>query len=203
MNRRGGPWQLHFKPRKPISLGAMALHHIIDADLASAQEWPGKWHVPDGVGYLVGHHVDFDWQAIGAPKHIKRICTLALARKAYPTLETHALGALIYHLYPQPMARDLLRRSHEAAIDVDLCGRVLYSLLDSFGKPESWEKLWKLSEEARVPTRFTFGKYGPKDGKLGSPIAEVRRADPGYVRWCLANADLVKNDPYWQKALTA
>jgi hypothetical protein len=49
---------------------------------------------------------------------------------------------------------------------------------------------------------MTFGKYGPADGKPGMPIPEMRRKDPSYVRWLLANADIVKNDRYWQKALT-
>lgn len=191
-----------FKPSKPIALGAMATHHIIPDDLVNCPPWPGSWTPPPGVDYIIGHNIDFDWRAIGEPK-IKRICTLALARKAWLSVDSHSLGALIYHLYPPAMARDLLRNAHDAGVDVNLCARVLAALVDIF-YPRDWAHLWEISEQARVPTHFTFGKYGPKDGaKQGVPITEVRKIDPGYIRWCLSSCDIVTSDPYWHKALTA
>jgi exodeoxyribonuclease X len=192
----------HFKPTKPISLGAMSVHNIIPEDLAESPQWPGSWS-PESVGpvqYLVGHNVSFDAEAIKAPPSLKTICTLALARKAWPTLDSHKLGALIYHLYPHGMAREMLRKAHTAFADVGLLGRLLFALTDIF-QPRDWEHLYQISEVARVPTVMTFGKYGPADGKPGMPIPEMRRKDPSYVRWLLANADIVKNDRYWQKAL--
>lgn len=193
---------LRFKPSKPISLGAMATHHIIPDDLVNCFPWPGSWQVPAGVDYIVGHNVDFDWKAIGSPP-VKRICTLALARRAFVSLDSHSLGALIYHLYPPAQARELLQGAHDASIDVGLCARLLAVLVEAF-KPRDWAHLWEMSEKARVPTHFTFGKYGPKDGaKQGLPIAEVRKMDPGYIRWCLSSCDIVTGDEYWQKALKA
>lgn len=192
-------YQFQFKPSKPISLGAMATHHIIDEDLVDCDPWPGTWAPPAGIDYLVGHNVDFDWKAIGSPK-IKRICTLALARKVWPNADSHSLGALIYSLYPHGMARKMVRGAHSALTDVDLCYRVLFAITDAL-QAFDWARLYQLSEEARVPTHFTFGKYGPKDGQNGTPIADVRRMDPGYIRWCLSSCDIVTNDPYWQKAL--
>jgi len=191
--------QLQFKPSVAISLGAMCTHHIIDEDLDGCDPWPGLWEPPVGVTYLVGHNVDFDWKAIGSP-NVKRICTLALARMVWPSIDSYSLGALIYHLYPHGMARKMVRGAHSALIDVELCNRVLFSLVDAL-QPRNWEHLWQISEKARIPTRFTFGKYGPRDGQKGTPIGEVRRSDPGYIRWCLTSCDIVTNDPYWQKAL--
>jgi len=99
-----------FRPSKPISLGAMATHHIIPADLVDEPEWPGRWDLPEGVQYLVGHNIDFDWHAIGSP-NVKRICTLALARSVWPEIDSHRLSALMYYLYPHRMARELVREA--------------------------------------------------------------------------------------------
>jgi exodeoxyribonuclease X len=199
-----GAMQLRFKPTKPISLGAMATHHIIAKDLENCPLWPGAWAPPEDCEYIIGHSVDFDWKAIGKP-NVKRICTLALARKAWPGLDSHKLSALMYHIYPHPMAREFVRGAHDAVVDVDLLARLLFVLVDAFGRPATWEKLWEISEDARVPTHMTFGsKYSPYQfPPLGLPIPEMRKRDPSYVAWLLKNADIVKECPYWQKALTA
>jgi exodeoxyribonuclease X len=182
----------------------MATHHIIESDLKDSPAWSDQVvsFRSMSAGYLVGHNIDFDWKAIGSPD-IKRICTLALARSVFPDLDSHSLSALTYHQYPHGMARELLKNAHSAGADVDLTYRLLYFLYDAVGRPATWEELWRISEKARIPTRFSFGKYGPKDGKKGALISEVLRSDRGYVKWCLANADIVKESPYWQKALTA
>lgn len=195
-----------WKPSKPIALGAMATHHILMEDLQECDPWPGSWLPPANIGpveYVVAHNCQFDWDAIGKPANLKQICTLALARKAWPTLDSHKLGALMYHLYPHAMARDWLRKAHSAIADVSMLGRLLFALTEIF-QPRDWEHLYQISEVARVPTHMTFGsKYSPHQcPPLGMPIAEMRRKDPSYVRWLLANADIVKNDRYWQKALT-
>lgn len=188
-----------WKPRKPISLGAMAAHHIIEADLQGYPEWPGSWELPGGSEYLIGHNIDFDWKAIGSPE-VKRICTLALARKLWPEIDSHSLGALTYHILPHKEARELLRSQHRALDDAWLCHRVLCAELAAMPLITSWERLWAASEKARVPTHFTFGKYGPKNGQPGIAIAEVIRMDPGYISWCLRDCDQCK-DEYWQRAL--
>jgi exodeoxyribonuclease X len=193
---------LNFKPSKPITLGALATHHIIEDDLTDFQLWSvDAFTLPAGADYLVGHNIDFDWKAIGSPPKIKRICTLALARRIWPTIDSHRLEALIYYIYPHGLARSLVKVAHNAAADVGLCHRILGVIWDSVGRPETWEQFWQISEKARIPERIGFGKYGPKDGQPGMLISEMRRMDPGYVQWLLNNADQVKNDPYLQKAL--
>lgn len=189
----------YFKPSKAISLGALATHHIIDEELADAPPWPGRWLPPEGIEYLVGHNVDFDWKAIGQP-HIARICTLALSRSLWPDLDSHSLGALTYYFQGRVAGRELLRKAHSADQDVHLCLLLLGEILRTIPGMTSWHQVWQASERARVPTRFTFGKYGPKDGKPGLLIADVRRQDPGYIRWCLGVPDFA-NDPYLTKAL--
>lgn len=186
---------IRFKPAKAISLGAMATHHIIDADLIDCPPWLG-WQVPADVVYLVGHKVDFDWKAIGSP-NIRRICTLALSKSIWPSLDSHTLTAMTYHIHPHHIAREIVKNSHNAAHDVQMCHELLRRIHDEVGKPESWEQFWRISEQARIPTVLSFGKH---KGRL---IKEIRREDPSYINWCLSGkCDLVNDDPYLRQALT-
>lgn len=195
-----------FRPRKPIALGALAVHHILEEDLIDAPEWTGTWAVPLGTDYLIGHNVDYDWAAIGSP-NVKRICTLAFARSFWPELDSHSLGAMTYHFTERHEARDLLRGAHGAARDVELCCRILVQVLRRLPHVTSWEQLWQASENARVPLRLSFGKYGPyedwskKTGEPGMLCAKVRSYDPGYWNWLMSKCDQVQDDPYLRKAL--
>lgn len=195
-----------FKPRKPIALGALATHHILDEELAGEPEWPGAWLPPLPTEYIVGHSVDFDWKAIGSPPTVKRICTLAIARRLWPDLDSHSLAALIYHFTDRREARELLRNAHSAAHDVGLLRLVLNQILLAMPKVASWDRLWEASERARVPTHMTFGKYGPDEpwAKANGgpmPCADVKRLDPNYYWWLMNKCDQVTDDPYYQRAL--
>lgn len=177
-----------FKPPKPIQLGAMATHHIIPADLEECPPTPDKFDLPR---FIVAHNADFDWQAVGAPEDVKRIDTLALAREAWPDLDSYSLPALTYHLYPHAEARELLKNAHSAAADIALCFHVFCCALLTIQTEAplgSWGAIWKLSEACRVPKRMTFGKHE------GAPIADVPR---DYAEW-YARQD--ETDPYLIKA---
>ena len=54
-----------YKPSEPISLGAMAVHHIVDEDLIKCPSFT-KFKIPDEykVEYLIGHNIDYDIAAI-------------------------------------------------------------------------------------------------------------------------------------------
>ena len=55
------------------------------------------FRLPEGIEYLVGHNVDYDWKVIGQPE-IKRICMLALCRSFFPALDSHSIcDALSLH----------------------------------------------------------------------------------------------------------
>jgi exodeoxyribonuclease X len=194
-----------FKPSKPITLGAMATHHIIDEDLVDCEPWPGHWSAPEGVEYLIAHNCDFDWKAVGSPD-VKRICTLALSRHLWPEVDSHSLGAMTYYLQGRAKARELLRRAHSADQDVYLCSLLLDEILKCIPGTMSWDQLWQTSEKARVPVFLSFGKYGPHEAWAkahGGPMkcADVRRQDPGYFSWLMNKCDQVRDDPYLRKAL--
>jgi exodeoxyribonuclease X len=180
----------------------MATHHIIGEDLEGEDHFPADWTPPWPVSYIVGHNVDYDWKAIGEPP-VKRICTLALARKVWPLLDSHKLAALIYHTNLHRVARSLLTDAHSATTDVRLTQRLLDDLLPLIGEPQTWEELWQISEQARTPTRMAFGKYGPdKYPPAGKLISEVLREDRNYVSWLLSGkCDQVEEDPYLARAL--
>ncbi len=177
-----------FNPGKPISHSAMAVHHIADEDVAGFPP-ASSFALPPDVDTIIGHNVDFDWRAIGSPP-VRRICTLALAREAWPNAESHSLGAMLYaHNYPA--ARRVARHAHDAVADVRMVCHLLPELLAELGNPATIDDLWAISERARVPKVMPFGKH------KGVPIRQVP-AD--YRRWLLAQPDV---DEYLRRALTA
>jgi exodeoxyribonuclease X len=82
-----------YNPGKPITLGALVTHHIMDEELVDCP-LVASFTPPGHVDYIIGHNVDFDWEVIGKPE-VKRICTLALARKLWPELDSHNQIALV------------------------------------------------------------------------------------------------------------
>jgi len=176
-----------YRPSKPISLGALAVHHIMDEDLADCPP-SSSFALPADTEYLIGHNVDFDWGVIGKPD-LKRIDTLCLCRKLWPEADAHTQSAMLY-LLERSTARERLRDAHSAAADVQICLTLLSHVLERIATA-TWEELWIASEEARVPEVMPFGKH------KGLPIQEVP-AD--YKRWLLGQSDV---DPYLVKALRA
>lgn len=180
-----------YKPSKPIELGALATAHILDEDLVDCPPHT-DFALPAGTTYIIGHNVDYDWGVIGQPD-VKRICTQALSRSLWPDADSHSQSAMIY-LHYRDQARDLLKNAHAALDDVHNCRRLLVKILEELaarnGAPVfSFEDLWMISEEARIPTVIRFGKHA------GSRISDIP-AD--YKRWLLGQADV---DPYLRKAL--
>lgn len=190
---------LHFKPRKPITIGAMATHRIIPEDLETYPVWPGSYALPPQVGYLIGHGIDIDWAAIGAPAHIKRICTLALAKRYWPDLDSYKLVALMFHLVSAPTAREMTANAHNAAVDITLTEFVLDNLIDEINRQrggalphvQSWETLWEISEAARIPLRMGFSKH------KGMLYTEV---PTGMLEWMVDPVRVNDMDPWEVKA---
>lgn len=175
-----------FNPGKPISYGAMATHHIMDEDVADMPP-ASTFALPEGIEYLIGHNVDYDWEAIGKPD-VKRICTLAISRMLWPDAD-HSQSALMY-LLERHRARELVKNAHSALADVRICQLILDHILRKI-VANDLEELWELSEKARVPTVMRIGKYS------GTAIKDLP-AD--YVAWFLRQKDV---DPYLRTALSS
>jgi len=174
-----------YRPKDPIEFGAMAIHHITNENVENAKP-SGSFVLPEGTKYIIGHHVDFDWEAIGKPE-VKRICTLALCHSLWPDVDSHALGAMAYYLFPKE-AKGFLTNAHSALADVLTCREVLACILATVNV-SSWEELWHVSEEARVPSVIPFGKH------KGMLIADL---PSDYVSWLLRQDDI---DHYLRIAL--
>jgi len=182
-------FEQRYNPGKKIELGAIATHHILDEELVDCPP-AAEFKLPDGVEYLIGHNVDYDWKVIGEPP-IKRICTLALSRALFPEADSHTQSAMIY-LFERDSARELLRKAHSAADDVRNCRIVLDYLLNKMvdvKEKTTWEEIWKRSEIARIPKVMTFGKH------KGMAIKDV---PSDYKGWLLRQPDV---DPYLIKAI--
>lgn len=170
-----------WKPSKAITLGAMSTHHVMDEDLADAPP-ASSFKLPEGVEYLIGHNVDFDWHAIGKPE-VKRIDVLVMCRALWPDADSHTQGAMLY-LLERDRAREELKRAHSAAADVMNCRTILSHVIAKCGPFETFEQLWQASERMRIPTKISFGKY------RGTPIDRLPR---DYRLWMLKQVDM---DPY-------
>ncbi len=168
-----GPIHEQFlKPSKLIEWGAMATHGILMSDLQDAPCYT-TCQLPLNTTAIVGHNIDYDWKALGKP-NVKRICTLAMARAAWPSLDSHKLASLMYYIHgPTPHTRDKLKDAHGAGVDVGLVAEILPTLLAEF-EVTDLASLHTASEEARLPKIMTFGKY------KGQPLSAV---DGGWISW--------------------
>jgi exodeoxyribonuclease X len=146
------------------------------------------FQLPPDTKYIIGHSVDFDWEAIGKPE-VKRICTLALARSLWPNLDSHTQSALLYY-FERATAREQLRDAHSALADVWICSKILGQIIDQL-HPSSLDALWEMSEKARIPTTMPFGKH---KGELISQVPS------DYKQWMLRQDNVSE---YLRKALQA
>ena len=178
---------------EPISFGAMAVHHIIESDLIGKPSY-NTFRLPQDVSYLIGHNVDYDIKAIqkcDSSIQVKGICTLALSRMVWPDLPTHNLSALYYMIAGgTDQTRKALRNAHNAAADIKFTETILRELIKVTGIKDM-QSLYLLSEQARIPTKMTFGKHS---GML------IKDVPADYKAWLLKQSDL---DSYLRKALEA
>ena len=185
-----------YKPSEPIGLGAMAVHHIVDEDLVKCPPFT-KFKMPkdnrDGdLEYLIGHNIDYDIAAVNragtTTTGIKTICTLAMARNLWPTLEAHNLTALAYYVSSDRKdQRRRLRKAHSALND---CWTTLILLIAITIEKniKSFDELYEFSEQSRYPTHIFYGKY------KGTSIKDLEDKN---IHWLLGKTD----DPYLKIAL--
>lgn len=166
-----------FNPGKPSDLGALATHHIQDHEVQGCPT-PDTFTLPDNTTYIIAHSAKFDFETLGSPSGIKLICTLVLARRTWPSLDSHKLGALIYFLDPTH-AKDRLKDAHSTAGDIKMCATVLEHLAATMNINDV-EELWRASEDARKISIMPLGQY---KGKL---LSEIKATDRQYLEWLLS-----------------
>ena len=181
-----------YKPEWPIALGSLAVHHILPRELDGCPPSVDA-AIPADAGYIVGHSVDFDWESLGSPAHVKRIDTCALARHLWPDADSHSQSALLYLLEgATPETREALRGAHGALVDTRNNLVLLRHILERLRatKPEitTWHALWDFSEFARIPTLMPIGR------NRGAPIGQLESSE---IHWYLER-DFI--DGYLRKA---
>jgi exodeoxyribonuclease X len=186
-------FEKRYKPSIPIEFGAMAVHHILPMELEDCEP-AGSFALPDGVEYLIGHSIDFDWEAIGSPR-VKRICTYAISLHLWPDVDSHSLSALLYRLRgANAFTRELLRGAHSALTDCNLCSLLVQEIIEA-RDVKTWSELYELSEACRIPLVMPIGD---RQGVKGLTLDEAYAADAGFVHWCLNQSWL---DPYLRTGL--
>lgn len=164
-----------YNPGVRIGYGAMAVHGITNEDVADCPPVEEFKFYGKGCEYLIGHNIDFDWQVVGKPE-IKRICTLACARRLWPKADEHKLLALIYWLEFE-RAKVLRNEAHGVAADIEMVALLLPHIIKESGVT-NLEELYQFSQEARIPTIISFGKH------KGTEVAKLPR---DYLEWGLKN----------------
>lgn len=170
-----------FKPSEPISLAAMAVHHIIDEDLVDCKPYT-TFNIPNKLNtrYLIGHNVDYDIKAMQRTgfdfnaqlrQSFEPICTLAMARRLWPTLESHTLTALSYHVSEnKKQTRICLKEAHSAINDCYTTFELLKAIVKTRGITDM-EGLSGFACSSRIPTHIFYGKY------KGSAISELETSE--------------------------
>ncbi|HYP79633.1 MAG TPA: 3'-5' exonuclease [Steroidobacteraceae bacterium] len=187
---------------KPMTLGALATHHILPEEYEDQPIFNFDRDVGN-ESVIIGHNIDFDWKASNCPP-TPRICTLAMARRIWPDLDSHTLAALTYHIHgANELTRNCLKQAHRATADVMLTMDLLFHLLAQRPELNSWAKVWEFSEDARLPRRWSFGKFGPNgkanpNNPVGRPLHD---ADSGYLKWVRGNCTDRDDWEYLEKAL--
>lgn len=197
----GEMWFKTFNPGRPIEYGAMSTHFITNEAVAQHPDWDPSL-LPE-VDMFIGHSIDYDWKAVGSPANVRRACTFAMGKRAWPDLDSHKLGAILIHLLGPAAAIPLLQSAHQADVDATNNLELVRALAREWDIA-TWDEFYGISETCRIPLEMGFGKWGPGGGsmppgsKKGLPIEEMVKKDWSYCQWLLKLDDL---DPYLRIAI--
>jgi exodeoxyribonuclease X len=180
----GETFQQRYNPARKIHPRATDVHHIRDEDVAD-QPHHLTVSIPRDVEYIIGHNISFDMRMLACSgvdvSRFKTVCTLELARKAFPEFASYKLGALIDELFDPDFARQVSKNAHSALADV----RMTELLLDKIIERMSWTKdiaqIHAMTASVGIPMRISFGKH---KGMLLSDLPL------DYVAWLLKQSNL-------------
>jgi exodeoxyribonuclease X len=180
-----------YKPSVPITIGAMAVHHITEkmaagrpgfTDAPEYSELKNLFEHDDTVA--VAHNAAFDIGMLAresiAPS--RTICTYKVAR-ALDTAETVGTYQLQYLRYLYDL--EIQASAHDAFGDVLVLEAVFERLLQQAiekkgNEEEALAEMIAISARPMLFTTLRFGKY------KGKRIEDIARADSSYLRWLLS-----------------
>lgn len=172
-----------FKPRCPISFGAMGVHHITEADVADCDDISVDATVLamhlDHADYVLGHNLKFDMEVIereilGGPYDPeKQIDTLRLAKHAWDELTEYNLAALRYRFNLSVYDSG---NHHSATFDAYLTLELALKAARVLGV-KSWKELHDKGVSPLILKLMPFGKHRTE------PIVDALEQDKGYFQW--------------------
>ena len=171
-------------PGVPIPPTASAVHHIVDADVASApapEEILARFVEGWETTIFAAHNRRFDQQFLVTPEGAKWICTDKVAKRVMPHASTHSNQGLRY-LVGLEVDPVLSMPPHRAPADCHVTTRLLLRMLAKFDV----EDMIRWTEEPVYMPTLEYGKKHP-----GKPWADV---PTDYIRWMCHEADYVPAD---------
>jgi len=172
----GFEWMQYFNSGRSISPAVIKVHGITDADVSGYERFElDQFELPE---YLIGHNVRFDWRVIGSPS-AKLICTVRLARVAFPEWSAYSQSKCIEQLLGKSEASKMTIAAHDALGDARMC-HLLYQACCTRLEiaPTDFAAAHEISNAANPVSKMPFGKH------KGKPIKEVPIS---YVKWMIGN----------------
>ncbi len=176
-------FEQYVNPGEPIPPEVSAIHHICDADVADAKDWPtvkaelSGWINKQGITILCAHNVEYDSAVLGFGPDQVWICTYKCALRQWPDAPSHKNEVLKYWLGLGDRGRAYSHAAHSALHDCNTTALILNELL----KHQSVETLIQWSNGPKMFSKIAFGKHA---GKKWEDI------DSGYLNWIIAQKDM-------------
>ncbi|OBU07467.1 exodeoxyribonuclease X [Morganella psychrotolerans] len=173
--------QSHFvNPQKPISISAMAIHHITDEMVESSPLIDDVIGNYVGADYLVAHNAEFDKRMM-PEMDAPFICTLKLSRRLWPDMESHSNQYLRYALALDVNIPDGLH-AHRALYDCVVTAALMKMIIECSGW--TFDEMIEISNQPSLLSKLRFGKY------KGMTFTDVKNENPGYLDWLSKQDDL-------------
>lgn len=180
-----------YKPAVPITIDAMAVHHITEKMTAGkpafteAPEFPSLKALFEDTGTIsVAHNAAFDVSMLAREgvSPARTICTYKVAR-ALDTEEVIGRYQLQYLRYL--LGLEIEANAHDAWGDVLVLEGVFDRLMQKMEKEKgalepALEEMIEISSRPVMFTTIRFGKY------KGKRIEEIAKSDPKYLEWLLS-----------------
>lgn len=169
-------------PKLSIDIGALATHHIIEADLDGAPA-PDSIiaRMVEGCDAFACHNKEHDgYYFTGGDKPF--ICTLKAARRVWPDMERHSNQYLRYAL-GLPIDRQLAEPPHHAGPDSYVTAHILARIL------KEGADLADLIEWTKLPTLFSTLPFG--SAHRGKRMEDVPTS---YLKWMRKEARDISKD---------
>lgn len=197
----GEEWMAYFNSGRAISAFTTQIHGITDADVVGLPAFDlAKFSVPE---YLIAHNARFDWRVIGSPE-VKLICTVQLARLAFPEWESYKQSRCIEQLFALQgevgikKAFSLTANAHDALGDVRMCQLIYRACCDRLGVDYlDFAKVYALLA-TQAMTKFTQRKRSQKSANSAFAVEvmpfgkhkgmAIKTIPKSYAKWLLANA---------------